>query len=82
MQRPGAPARRSFVRIARAGYHIGMGLFANLQNQIQHLVERAGGRKNLLFIVIGIIIAGIVAVGWGLSELQTSQAIVMVGNHI
>jgi hypothetical protein len=47
---------------------------AYLRDVFNNLVQRAGGGKNLLFIIVGLIIAAIVAVGWGLSELQTSQA--------
>ncbi|HKS92640.1 MAG TPA: hypothetical protein VJQ83_11980 [Tepidiformaceae bacterium] len=53
--------------------------YGHLQDMLHNLVERAGGRKNLAFIVIGIIIAAVVAVGWGLSEWQTSQAAIVVG---
>ncbi len=53
--------------------------YAYLHDMVHELVQRAGGRKNLAFIVIGIIIAAVVAVGWGLSEWQTSQAVIVVG---
>jgi len=53
--------------------------YAYLQDRLHGLVQRAGGRKNLAFIVIGVVIAAVVAVGWGLSEWQTSQAVIVVG---
>lgn len=43
-------------------------------------MERAGGRKNLMFIAIGILVAGVVAVGWGLSEWETSYGVIVVGH--
>lgn len=54
--------------------------YAYLQDVVHGLVQRAGGRKNLAFIVIGIIIAAVVAVGWGLSEWETSQAAIVIGH--
>lgn len=50
---------------------------AYLQEVFRNLVQRAGGGKNLIFIIVGLIVAGVVAVGWGLSEWQTSQATVI-----
>jgi hypothetical protein len=50
--------------------------YTYLQSAFHDLVRRAGGGKNLAMIIIGIIIACVVAIGWGLSELQTSQAII------
>lgn len=46
---------------------------------LHQLIERVGGGKNLIAIIVGIIAAVIVAVGWGFSSWQSAQGMIDVG---